>query len=72
MIYLFSDWGVQVYWLKDKGDVSCLIVWDYDVLIVDYYLNFGEIGFEVVEMLECFNIIFLFKLLIMVNRSIEI
>jgi Na+/proline symporter/signal transduction histidine kinase/CheY-like chemotaxis protein len=72
MTHLLSDWGAQVHWLKDKGDASRLTARDYDVLIADYHLNFGETGFEVAETLERLNITFSFKLLISANRSTEI
>lgn len=42
------------------------------MFVVDYYLNYGEIGFDVVVIFFENNVSFVLKILVIVNRSNDI
>lgn len=72
---LLSDWGAEVVWVttcKDAVLASKKAAGKFDILLVDYHLNFGETGIQVAESLIKEKTLPSLSILITANRSNEI
>ena len=72
---LLSDWGAEVVWVttcKDAVLASKKAEGKFDILLVDYHLNFGETGIQVAESLIKEKTLPSLSILITANRSNEI
>ncbi|MHC6645528.1 PAS domain-containing hybrid sensor histidine kinase/response regulator [Alteromonas sp. HB246098] len=72
MCALLADWGANTTLITSGAEASNVSHQQFDVLIADYHLNYGESGFDVAAILSEENVSFALKVLVTANRSNEI
>ncbi|QGX61368.1 sodium:solute symporter family transporter [Alteromonas mediterranea] len=72
MCALLCDWGATTILISSGTEAPNFSHQNFDVLIADYHLNYGETGFDVATILSKEKVSFTLKVLVTANRSNEI